>query len=115
MRIETRAVHAGGGVDPTTGALAQPITELAALEILVDGDGPGRYLLQIFLKDAAGLYHNPEAGPFFYEIIQRHGDEGFGAGNFRALFESIEREQVESRRAEAALPPQPIAGGSEPS
>ena len=38
------------------------------------------------------------AGPFFYEIIQRKGDRGFGAGNFRALFESIEREQ---RKAEA--------------
>ena len=32
-------------------------------------------------------------GPFFYEIIQRKGDQGFGGGNFRALFESIEREQ----------------------
>jgi 4-hydroxyphenylpyruvate dioxygenase len=75
------------------GALAEPLDALAALEILVDGDGPGRYLLQIFLKDAAGLYQSADAGPFFYEIIQRHGDEGFGAGNFRALFESIERDQ----------------------
>jgi len=75
------------------GSLAEPLQELEELEILVDGDGPGRYLLQIFLKDSAGMYGSPEAGPFFYEIIQRHGDEGFGAGNFRALFESIEREQ----------------------
>jgi 4-hydroxyphenylpyruvate dioxygenase len=75
------------------GALAEPIATLEELEILVDGDGPGRYLLQIFLKDSAGTHGSPEAGPFFYEIIQRHGDEGFGAGNFRALFESIEREQ----------------------
>jgi 4-hydroxyphenylpyruvate dioxygenase len=51
-------------------------------------------LLQIFLKDSAGLYGSPEAGPFFYEIIQRKGDQGFGAGNFRALFESIEREHT---------------------
>ena len=50
-------------------------------------------MLQIFLKDSAGLYHDPAAGPFFYELIQRKGDQGFGAGNFRALFESIEREQ----------------------
>jgi 4-hydroxyphenylpyruvate dioxygenase len=53
--------------------------------------------LQIFLKDAAGLYGSPDAGPFFFEIIQRKGDQGFGAGNFRALFESIEREQSENR------------------
>ena len=78
------------------GALREPIDELRELEVLVDGDGPGRYLLQIFLKDSAGLYKSADAGPFFYELIQRHGDEGFGAGNFRALFESIEREQTEA-------------------
>ncbi len=72
---------------------------LRELEILVDGAAPGSYLLQIFVKDAAGLYHEPEAGPFFFEIIQRKGDEGFGAGNFRALFESIEREQMGQGRA----------------
>jgi 4-hydroxyphenylpyruvate dioxygenase len=80
--------------DLRIGALAESLTELEALQILVDGDGPGRYLLQIFLKDSAGLYGNPDAGPFFYELIQRRGDAGFGAGNFRALFESIEREQM---------------------
>ena len=57
------------------------------------GDGPGKYLLQIFLKESSGLYKEEAAGPFFFEIIQRKGDEGFGAGNFRALFESIERAQ----------------------
>lgn len=66
---------------------------LKELEILVDGEEKGEYLLQIFLKDAAGLYGSKEAGPFFYEIIQRKGSRGFGAGNFRALFESIERQQ----------------------
>jgi 4-hydroxyphenylpyruvate dioxygenase len=75
------------------GALDEAVSELEENQILVDGDGPGRYLLQIFLKDSAGLYASPEAGPFFYEIIQRHGDSGFGAGNFRALFESIEQGQ----------------------
>jgi 4-hydroxyphenylpyruvate dioxygenase len=40
------------------------------------------------------LYRDPDAGPFFYEVIQRKGDRGFGAGNFRALFESIERDQL---------------------
>lgn len=66
---------------------------LRELEILVDGDHHHAYMLQIFLKESAGLYGDAAAGPFFYEIIQRKGDRGFGAGNFRALFESIEREQ----------------------
>ena len=69
--------------------------DLAVLEknqILVDGEND-RYMLQIFLREASGLYDDERAGPFFYEIIQRAGDEGFGYGNFRALFESIEREQ----------------------
>jgi len=68
---------------------------LRELEILVDGDHHHAYMLQIFLKEASGLYGDPKAGPFFYEIIQRKGDRGFGAGNFRALFESIERDQRE--------------------
>jgi 4-hydroxyphenylpyruvate dioxygenase len=77
------------------GALEEDLQELRELSILVDGHGKGSYLLQIFLKDSAGVHHDPEAGPFFYELIQRKGDQGFGAGNFRALFESIEREQAE--------------------
>ena len=72
----------------------EDIRELEELGILVDGQARGAYLLQIFLKDSAGLYGNAEAGPFFFELIQRKGDQGFGAGNFRALFESIEREQL---------------------
>jgi 4-hydroxyphenylpyruvate dioxygenase len=71
------------------------IDTLRELEILIDGDHHHAYMLQIFLKESAGLYGDPTAGPFFYEIIQRKGDRGFGAGNFRALFESIEREQRE--------------------
>jgi 4-hydroxyphenylpyruvate dioxygenase len=80
------------------GRIDEDVAELRALEILIDGAGPGSYLLQIFLRDSAGLYHEPEAGPFFFEIIQRKGDQGFGAGNFRALFESIEREQQREGR-----------------
>jgi 4-hydroxyphenylpyruvate dioxygenase len=75
------------------GRIEERIDDLRELGVLVDGAGPGAYLLQIFLRDSAGLYHEPAAGPFFFEIIQRKGDQGFGAGNFRALFESIEREQ----------------------
>ena len=76
----------------------EDIDTLRELEILVDGDRDHSYLLQIFLKEQAGLFGDKEAGPFFIEIIQRKGDEGFGAGNFRALFESIEREQQTTGR-----------------
>lgn len=75
------------------GSIAEDIPTLEELQVLVDGSADGEYLLQIFLKESAGLYAEPEAGPFFFELIQRKGDQGFGAGNFRALFESIEREQ----------------------
>jgi len=71
----------------------EDLATLRELEVLIDGDHHHAYMLQIFLKESAGLYGDPTAGPFFYEIIQRKGDRGFGAGNFRALFESIEREQ----------------------
>jgi len=79
--------------------IKEDINVLRELEILVDGEKRGEYMLQIFLKDAAGLYKSSEAGPFFYEVIQRQGGKGFGAGNFRALFESIEREQQQQGRA----------------
>ena len=75
------------------GAIEEDLGVLRELGVLVDGDHDRAYMLQIFLKEAAGLYNDPAAGPFFYEIIERKGDRGFGAGNFRALFESIEREQ----------------------
>jgi len=54
--------------------------------ILIDGDSEHGLLLQIFTKNAIG--------PIFFELIQRKGNEGFGEGNFRALFESIEADQV---------------------
>jgi 4-hydroxyphenylpyruvate dioxygenase len=84
--------------DLEIGAIDESIDELRELGILVDGKGKGSYLLQIFLKESAGLYGDEDAGWFFYEVIQRKGDEGFGAGNFRALFESIERQQKEEGR-----------------
>ena len=70
----------------------EEIAELERLQILVDG-AEDKYMLQIFLREAKSLHHDFRAGPFFYEVIQRCGDEGFGYGNFRALFESIERFQ----------------------
>ncbi len=73
--------------------LKEDIAELQKRKILVDGRD-ARYLLQIFMQEAAVLYNEAAAGPFFYEVIQRKGDQGFGEGNFRALFESIERHQT---------------------
>ncbi|MEA3191439.1 MAG: 4-hydroxyphenylpyruvate dioxygenase [Thermoplasmata archaeon] len=78
--------------------LKEDIEELRRRRILVDGRAD-RYLLQIFMQEAALLYNEAEAGPFFYEVIQRHGDQGFGEGNFRALFESIERQQTKETPA----------------
>ena len=72
--------------------------DLRRLRILIDGNKEHSYLLQIFMKDAATLYGERDAGPFFYEVIQRKGDKGFGAGNFRSLFESIERDQKAAGR-----------------
>jgi 4-hydroxyphenylpyruvate dioxygenase len=72
----------------------EELRELERLQILVDGAND-KYMLQIFMREAAALYDEHRAGPFFYEIIQRAGDPGFGYGNFRALFESIERAQKE--------------------
>ena len=66
------------------------LDELKRLCILIDGathqGAPNELLLQIFTQ--------PVIGPIFFEIIQRKGDQGFGEGNFRALFESIELDQV---------------------
>jgi 4-hydroxyphenylpyruvate dioxygenase len=66
--------------------MKEDIKELQKLAILVDADEEG-YLLQIFTKPVE------DRPTLFYEIIQRMGARGFGAGNFKALFESIEREQ----------------------
>lgn len=79
------------GVDTTK--LAHKMGQLRDLGILIDGQPENLYLIQIFLQDAATLYAEPGAGPFFYELIQRCGDPGFGEGNFRALFEAIERDR----------------------
>lgn len=75
------------------GKLDENIEDLRRLGILVDGNAPSEYLLQIFMEEQAKVYGDRQAGPFFLELIQRKGDNGFGAGNFRALFDSIERQQ----------------------
>lgn len=68
------------------GKVRAPIEELKKRKILVDRDEDG-YLLQIFTKPIG------DRPTVFYEMIERHGSLGFGKGNFKALFESIEREQ----------------------
>jgi 4-hydroxyphenylpyruvate dioxygenase len=72
--------------------LKEPMDLLRKNHILVDG-ADEKYMLQIFMLDAMAMYGDEKAGPFFYELIQREGDRGFGYGNFRALFESIEAAQ----------------------
>ncbi len=78
----------------------EPVNRMMKHGILIDGEGvlgggETRILLQIFSKTVIG--------PIFFEFIQRKGgDDGFGEGNFKALFESIEREQIENGEIEAA-------------
>ncbi|MCS7297337.1 MAG: 4-hydroxyphenylpyruvate dioxygenase [Bacteroidia bacterium] len=69
------------------GQIDEPVEVLAELGILVDRDDEG-YLLQIFTKPVQ------DRPTLFYEIIQRKGAKSFGKGNFKALFEAIEREQA---------------------
>ena len=71
---------------------SEPIDRLKRHGVLIDGEGvldggTTRILLQIFSKTVIG--------PIFFEFIQRKGDEGFGEGNFKALFESIEEDQIQ--------------------
>jgi 4-hydroxyphenylpyruvate dioxygenase len=68
------------------GAIAEDLDDLRRLGILVDRDEEG-YLLQVFTKPVG------DRPTVFLEIIQRHGARSFGNGNFKALFEAIEREQ----------------------
>ena len=78
--------------------IEEDIGKLQQLGILVDGQKDRSYLLQIFMQDAAAFFKDVQAGPFFIELLQRKGDEGFGGGNFRALFESIELEHQSAGR-----------------
>ena len=79
-RLRKGLEHAGIQVE-------EDIERLQKLKILVDYDNKG-YLLQIFTKPVE------DRPTLFYEIIQRHNHQGFGAGNFKSLFESIEIEQA---------------------
>jgi 4-hydroxyphenylpyruvate dioxygenase len=72
-------------VDKRIPGHGENVAELKKRKILVDGKA-GALLLQIFTEN--------QLGPIFFEFIQRKGDEGFGEGNFKALFESIELDQM---------------------
>ena len=75
-------------VDERVPGHGEPLQELRKRRILLDGapaDDQG-ILLQIFTRNAIG--------PIFFEIIQRKGNDGFGEGNFKALFESLELDQI---------------------
>ena len=72
-------------VDKRIPGHGENVEELKKRKILVDGR-PGELLLQIFSEN--------QLGPIFFEFIQRKGDEGFGEGNFKALFESMELDQM---------------------
>ena len=75
-----------GKVDTRVPNHGEPLARLQALNILIDGAPVEGILLQIFTSTVIG--------PIFFEIIQRKGNQGFGEGNFRALFESIELDQL---------------------
>ena len=72
-------------VDKRIPGHGEPMAALRQRKILVDGKA-GALLLQIFSEN--------QLGPIFFEFIQRKGDQGFGEGNFKALFESIELDQM---------------------
>jgi 4-hydroxyphenylpyruvate dioxygenase len=73
------------GIDRRVVGHGESVPELERRRILIDGSPSSGILLQIFTKNAIG--------PIFFEIIQRKGNDGFGEGNFQALFESIELDQ----------------------
>jgi 4-hydroxyphenylpyruvate dioxygenase len=74
-------------LDGWVGDTRVPLGVLRELRVLADRDEDG-YLLQIFTKPVS------DRPTVFFELIERHGSEGFGKGNFKALFEAIEREQA---------------------
>jgi len=74
-------------LEQRVGKIDEPVDTLAELGILADSDEEG-YLLQIFTEPVQ------DRPTLFFEVIERHGSRGFGAGNFKSLFEAIEREQA---------------------
>ena len=84
---DTLGNGSGGDGGGRVGDTRVPLNELRELKILADRDEDG-YLLQIFTRPVQ------DRPTVFFELIERHGSQGFGKGNFKALFEAIEREQA---------------------
>jgi len=84
--LQTPASYYDAELADRVGQVRAPMEELRSRGILVDRDEDG-YLLQIFTKPVQ------DRPTVFFELIERHGSLGFGKGNFKALFEAIEREQ----------------------
>jgi 4-hydroxyphenylpyruvate dioxygenase len=74
-------------LEARVGKIDEPVDALARLGILADRDEDG-YLLQVFTQPVE------DRPTLFFEVIERHGARGFGEGNFKSLFEAIEREQA---------------------
>jgi 4-hydroxyphenylpyruvate dioxygenase len=85
--LQTPDSYYTGELRERIGEVRVPVDELRSRGILVDRDEEG-YLLQIFTKPVQ------DRPTVFFELIERHGSLGFGKGNFKALFEAIEREQA---------------------
>ncbi|NES18008.1 MAG: 4-hydroxyphenylpyruvate dioxygenase [Symploca sp. SIO3E6] len=85
LRIPKTYYH---NLEKRVGKIDEPIEKLAELGILVDRDQDG-YLLQIFTQPVE------DRPTLFFEVIERHGSQSFGEGNFKDLFEAIEREQAQ--------------------
>ena len=88
MQFQTAPDTYFEGIGQRIGSHNEDVARLQKNQILIDGaptQGQG-LLLQIFTAN--------QIGPIFFELIQRKGNEGFGEGNFRALFESIEADQI---------------------
>ena len=84
--LETPDSYYDDDLRARVGEVRVPVEELRRRRILVDRDEDG-YLLQIFTTPTG------DRPTVFFELIERHGSLGFGKGNFKALFEAIEREQ----------------------
>ena len=86
MRFQDTPATYFEAIDARLPGHGEDVARLAENKILIDGGPDEGLLLQIFTDNVIG--------PIFFEIIQRKGNEGFGEGNFQALFESMERDQV---------------------
>jgi 4-hydroxyphenylpyruvate dioxygenase len=80
-------------------AMDVDVSQLRDLGIRMDGDGTAQVTLQAFLKEASRHHRDPEAGPFFYEVIQTGADRGGDAAQVKAFLEAIERNQSMAKTA----------------